>query len=150
MHNQPVICFLSLGSNEGNREGYISKAIEEIKKLPGTILLKQSKLLNTKALEVIDQPDFLNCVIKIETTLRVLPLLDDLQAIEDKVGRIRRFSKGPREIDIDILNYGNLTMNTDRLSLPHHSLFSRPFIQALLKDMSEVHLLHVQSIQAQQ
>lgn len=125
---------ISIGSNLGERQKYIESAIEEIEKIPCRILAK-SKILETKALDVTDQPDFLNCIIEIETTLEPLILLEKLQQIEIKLGRIKRYNKGPREIDLDILTYNDLVMANDKLTLPHHSIQTRPFIKELMSEL---------------
>ena len=125
---------LSIGSNLGDRLKYIQDSIEEIKKIPSKII-SQSRILETKALEITNQPDFLNCVILIETTLSPINLLNELQQIEIKLGRIKRYNKGPREIDLDILTYDELIMANDRLTLPHHSIETRPFIKELMRDL---------------
>ena len=82
---------------------------------------------------------FLNQVLKIHVSPSfTLPcLLETMLGIEDKLGRKRRSWKGPREIDIDILTYEAVVMETDFLSLPHHSLFTRPFMRQILKEMGE-------------
>jgi 2-amino-4-hydroxy-6-hydroxymethyldihydropteridine diphosphokinase len=132
------ISFLSIGSNVGQREHYIQQAILEIELQPELTLLKKGPVIETDPLEVMDQPMFLNTVIKIKSCLSPLSLLDVLQDIERKAGRIFRYEKGPREIDIDILSYDELEEDySNRLSLPHHSLFSRPFIREILKNMGE-------------
>ena len=125
---------LSIGSNLGDRLKYIQDSIEEIKKIPSKII-SQSRILETKALEITNQPDFLNCAILIETNLSPINLLNELQQIEIKLGRIKRYDKGPREIDLDILTYDNLEMANDRLTLPHHSIETRPFIKELMRDL---------------
>jgi 2-amino-4-hydroxy-6-hydroxymethyldihydropteridine diphosphokinase len=125
---------LSIGSNLGDRLKYIQDSIEEIKKIPSKII-SQSRILETKALEITNQPDFLNCAILIETNLSPINLLNELQQIEIKLGRIKRYDKGPREIDLDILTYDELVMANDRLTLPHHSIQTRPFIKELMRDL---------------
>jgi 2-amino-4-hydroxy-6-hydroxymethyldihydropteridine diphosphokinase len=125
---------LSIGSNLGDRLKYIQDSIEEIKKIPSKII-SQSRILETKALEITNQPDFLNCAILIETNLSPINLLNELQQIEIKLGRIKRYDKGPREIDLDILTYDELVIANDRLTLPHHSIETRPFIKELMRDL---------------
>jgi len=125
---------LSIGSNLGDRLKYLQDSIEEIKKIPSKIIF-QSRILETKALEITNQPDFLNCVLLMETTLSPINLLNELQQIEIRLGRIKRYDKGPREIDLDILTYDNLEMANDRLTLPHHSIETRPFIKELMRDL---------------
>ena len=122
---------ISIGSNLGNRLQYIESAILEIEKIPIRILAKSS-ILETKALDVIDQPNFLNCIVEVETNLEPLELLGVLQLIESKLGRIKRYDKGTREIDLDILTYDELVITNERLTLPHHSIESRPFIKEIL------------------
>ncbi|MCE9499305.1 MAG: 2-amino-4-hydroxy-6-hydroxymethyldihydropteridine diphosphokinase [Leptospira sp.] len=131
------ICFISIGSNIGNKEHYIEQAKFELSIHPGIGILKESVNLFTKALEITNQPDFLNTVIKIRTSLSENDLLETLQGIEFKLGRIRRYDKGPREIDLDILTYGNRVQQSKNLHLPHHSLFTRPFIRKLICGMGE-------------
>lgn len=125
---------LSIGSNIGNRVRFIKTSLLEIEK-NSVHIVKRSRILETKPIGVINQPDFLNCVVLIETTLTPIELLDTLQQIEMDLGRVKRFDKGPREIDLDILTYDELVMNTDRLTLPHHSIQTRPFIKELLEDL---------------
>lgn len=125
---------ISIGSNLGNRLLYINQAIKSIENIPSKII-SQSRILETKALEITNQPDFLNCILFIETALPPLDLLNILQQIETKIGRVKRYDKGPREIDLDILNYDDLLMDNERLTLPHHSIITRPFIKELMNDL---------------
>jgi 2-amino-4-hydroxy-6-hydroxymethyldihydropteridine diphosphokinase len=132
--------FLSLGSNIGDRVHYMEQAVLEISRLPEVRIMSQSSILETAPLDNVNQPAFLNQILKIHVSSSfTLPcLLDSLLAIEDKLGRKRRSWKGPREIDIDILSYEAVVMETDFLVLPHHSLFTRPFIKQLLSEMAEL------------
>jgi 2-amino-4-hydroxy-6-hydroxymethyldihydropteridine diphosphokinase len=134
------IAFLSLGSNIGDRVHYMQQAVWEISRLPEIRVLAESKVLETAPLENTNQPMFLNQILKVNVTPSfTLPcLLDTLLSIEDKLGRKRRSAKGPREIDIDILTYEAVVMETDFLSLPHHSLYTRPFIRQILGEMEEL------------
>jgi 2-amino-4-hydroxy-6-hydroxymethyldihydropteridine diphosphokinase len=127
---------ISIGSNLGDRIQYIEFAILEIQKIASTRLIAKSSIIETKALDVTDQPDFLNCIMEIETDITPLSLLDQLQQIEIRLGRIKRYDKGPREIDLDILTYDDLIMANGRLTLPHHSIETRPFIKELMRDLS--------------
>lgn len=137
------IVFLSIGSNLGNKELYLNNSINEIQKNPSISLLKVSNFIETDPLEVVDQPNFLNAIIKISTNLTPLVLLDYLQEIEIKLGRVKRFDKGPREIDIDILTYGNQIFSDVRLTIPHHSLYSRSFIKDILSSISELSIYEI-------
>jgi len=134
--------YISLGSNRGDREHFLNQAILEIQRLPEIQILKSSWVLETEPLENTNQGKFLNQILKLQVTKAfTLPsLLQTFQAIESKLGRIKRSWKGPREIDIDILSYESIVMETDFLTLPHHSLFTRPFIRELLQQMGEEEL----------
>ncbi|MBK7057450.1 MAG: 2-amino-4-hydroxy-6-hydroxymethyldihydropteridine diphosphokinase [Leptospiraceae bacterium] len=126
---------ISIGSNLGDRLQYIQQSIIEVESIPTKIIAK-SRILETKALEITDQPDFLNCILLIETNLSPLALLDQLQLIESKLRRIKRYDKGPREIDLDILTYDELVITNERLTLPHHSIETRPFIKELMAGLN--------------
>ena len=130
-------CLISLGSNIGNRMHYLDQAKLLISIHPEIHIEKESSIIETAPLEVMNQPKFMNSIVKIRTHLAPECLLEVFQDIEFKIGRIKRYDKGPREIDIDILSYANIRLNTDFLTLPHHSLFTRPFIRELIEEIGE-------------
>lgn len=130
-------CLVSLGSNIGNREHYMEQAKLLISLHPEIQIEKESSFKETKPLEVTNQPYFINSVLKIRTHLSPQCLLEIFQGIELKVGRIRRYEKGPREIDIDLLTYSGLRLDSENLTIPHPSLFSRPFIRDLIVEIGE-------------
>lgn len=121
----------------------MDQALFEIQRLPEIQLVSKSRVLETPALENVNQANFLNQVVKIHVSPSfTLPnLLQSFQAIETKLGRQKRAWKGPREIDIDILSYECIIMETEFLTLPHHSLITRPFIKQLLEEMGESDLI---------
>lgn len=130
--------FLALGSNLGDRENYLKKAVRIIENHNYIIIIKKSTILETKALDFTDQPDFLNRILKIQTGLSPEELLDFCKKSETEIGRTSsEIPKGPREIDIDILDYSNVIRNTDNLTLPHPALRTRPFIRTILESMGE-------------
>ena len=131
------ISYLSIGSNFGDRKLFIQKAIDYLKNDNLIQILKISNIFETDPLEVLEQDKFLNLIIKINTNYSPFELLTELQSIEEKIGRIRRFNKGPREIDLDILTYNYLKISSEKLTLPHPALFSRPFIKEILESISE-------------
>ncbi len=98
---------------------------------------KESSFKETSPLEVVNQPNFMNSILKIRTHLSPQCLLEIFQGIESKVGRIKRYEKGPREIDIDLLTYSGFRLNSDSLILPHPSIYSRPFIRDLIIEIGE-------------
>ena len=98
------------------------------------LLVRATSALDNPALIFEDQDDFLNQVLEIQTELPPLELLDFLKLIEKKIGRQERFRYGPREIDIDILFYGRLRLETESLKIPPPGVL-RPYAVALLKEL---------------
>lgn len=126
--------WLSLGSNVGDREANLSMAKEELLSLKIEIV-QASSLYETAPFGRTDQPDFLNQVLKIRTSLEPLKLLFFTKNIEGKLGRVRREKWGPREIDIDILFYNILVVNLPDLTVPHPGIPNRRFILVPLAEM---------------
>ncbi len=136
----PVRTLLSLGSNLGDRAQILAEARRQLQMLPKTKLLRASRELDNPALLYKEQPAFLNQVVELMTALQPEELLDHLQVIEQSLGRIKRFRYGPREIDLDILTYGELSLASQRLTLPHPALGRRPFLTLLLKELENERL----------
>ncbi|MEZ4900690.1 MAG: 2-amino-4-hydroxy-6-hydroxymethyldihydropteridine diphosphokinase [Spirosomataceae bacterium] len=124
MDKNPI--FLLLGANLGKRESTIAKALALISDQIAPIVA-QSKLYETAPWGVLDQPAFLNQVLKIETHLSPKVILECILNIEKQLGRKRRLRWGARKIDIDILYYNGLILDTIDLSLPHPRLHERRF-----------------------
>ncbi|MBI2027290.1 MAG: 2-amino-4-hydroxy-6-hydroxymethyldihydropteridine diphosphokinase [Deltaproteobacteria bacterium] len=122
------VVYVGIGSNLGNRALQCKMAIGFIKTLPSTKLLKSSIFFETDPVDFLDQPDFVNGVIKIKTKLKPLELLSRLLEIENKMGRKRLKKWGPRSIDLDILDYDRLQFETEKLILPHPRAFQRDFV----------------------
>ena len=119
--------FLSLGSNQGDRSNNLHDARKKIEKQAGKIV-RASSIYSTAAWGVTDQPDFLNQVIEIHTTLTPGLLLEKTHAIEKSLGRIRSGKWGARIIDIDLLIYRDVVLETAHLVLPHPQLPNRNFV----------------------
>ena len=130
------VVFIGVGSNLGNREENIKKAILKISELPQTSVLATSSIINTKPIGKRDQPDFLNCIIKIETKYTSNGLLTELQNIESDMGRIRKEKWGPRVIDLDILFFNDEIIETEDLTIPHPEILNREFILCLMKEIA--------------
>ncbi|HLD73743.1 MAG TPA: 2-amino-4-hydroxy-6-hydroxymethyldihydropteridine diphosphokinase [Bdellovibrionota bacterium] len=130
-----AIVYISIGSNLGDREKYCQRAIEKVGQLPTTKLLKISSLIETDPVGKTDQPQFINGVIKIETKLSPHELLENLQKIENDLGRVRDEKWGPRTIDLDILYYDDLKVKEKNLTLPHPEINNRPFIAKVLAEI---------------
>jgi len=120
--------FLSLGANEGDREANIKIAIDLIDKSSGIRVSAVSSLYESGALGVSTQPDFLNCVVRIETNLKPHDILKTAKFIEATLGREPNTHMRPRPIDIDILLYDDLDMQSEDLMIPHSRLTRRRFV----------------------
>jgi len=125
---------LSLGSNIEPKSEYINKAIDYIHNEGYCKVIKTSSVLKNPAILYKEQDDFLNQIIEIETILAPFELLNYLKQLEIKIGRKHRFRYGPREIDIDILFYEDLTINTENLIIPHPGVYDREYLKILLKE----------------
>lgn len=130
-----IQCYLSLGSNQKSPERQIRHAVNAIKMMPLTSITKVSKLYWTKAWGLKNQQDFCNAVVGITTRLTPMQLLKICQHIERRQGRVRKRRWGPRTLDIDIILYGNLSIKTKNLTLPHPSFLSRDFVMLPLLEM---------------
>ena len=120
--------YLSLGSNLGNRQVYLSQAIKELDALESCKVCEQSKIIETEPYGDVVQDKFLNCVIRVETVLNPQQLLEVLHEIEAHAGRTREVHWGPRTLDMDILFYDHITVNTPQLTIPHVDLQNRRFV----------------------
>lgn len=132
--------FLHTGSNQGNRLMHLKQALTMLEERAG-IVIRVSKIIETTAWGIRDQPDFLNQAIEAETALDPIGLLDVVLGIEHEMGRVRVQKWGQRLIDIDILYYGDLVWESDRLTLPHPHLQDRNFVLVPLMDIAP-HFVH--------
>ncbi len=131
-----MLGYLGLGSNLGDRESHLRRAIEDLRG-HGVTVESVSSLYETEPVgEILDQPDFLNAAIRIRTSLAPEELLDLCKAIEAEHGRAFGGPRhGPRPIDIDLLLLGDLELHTERLQLPHPEMSSRRFVLAPLLEL---------------
>lgn len=132
---KPLTAYIALGSNLGDRHRQIRQALAFLTESRGVRVRAVSRLIETKPVGSLDQPDFVNGVAEIETTLEPLVLLDRLMAIEQALGRRRGRRWGPRTMDLDILLHGNQAVSHPRLTIPHPELANRPFLQAALAEL---------------
>jgi 2-amino-4-hydroxy-6-hydroxymethyldihydropteridine diphosphokinase len=126
---------IALGSNIEDPEGQVARAFDEIAQLPGTRVLARSRLHRTKPVGYADQPDFVNAVALVETTLAPRALLDALLAIEARHGRVRTIPNGPRTLDLDIILYGDRVIDEPGLTVPHPRAREREFVMAPLREV---------------
>jgi len=129
-----VTVYLSLGSNVGERDANLRRAIARMP--PSVRILRVSPVYETEPLEFTDQPWFLNLAVEAETDLSPSRLLARLAAIERALGRVRAIPNGPRTIDIDILLYGDRLVRTAKLEIPHPRMAARRFVLAPLADLA--------------
>lgn len=122
------IAFLGLGSNLASPAEQVLSAFERIAATPGVTLLRASSLYRTAPIGYEDQPDFINAVVEVATTLAPRALLTAMLNIEMSHGRIREFLNAPRTLDVDLLLYGDMSLETDGLTLPHPRAHQRAFV----------------------
>lgn len=128
--------YLSLGSNIGNRVAFLNHAIQTLKTTPQIKVLTCSSFYSTKAVDVsTPQPDYLNAVCFIQTSLAPQKLLSITQSIECRYGRTEKGSKKPRSLDIDILFYNDTILKKTNLIIPHPHAHKRLFV---IKPMLEL------------
>ncbi len=131
--HQPERIYLSLGTNLGNRELNLETAKEDL--LLEVIILECSPIYQTEPWGYLDQPDFLNQVLAVETSLSPHELLEFIKRIEEKIGRKPSVRFGPRIVDIDILFYGDRIVLEEDLVIPHPRLKDRAFVLIPLADL---------------
>jgi len=126
---EPTTAIIGLGSNLGDREGNIRRALDAIAALPGTRVLRESALMENPA---VDSPpeagDFLNGAACIETTLPAADLMQSMLKIETDLGRVREARNAPRVIDLDLLLYGDQALDEPGLEVPHPRMAEREFV----------------------
>jgi len=138
----PVEVYIGLGSNLSEPRKQVKQAIDIIAKTDNIELLDASSLYLSKPMGPQDQDDYINAVIAIETTLPPLDLLDVLQAIELSAGRVRKDNRwSARVLDLDILLFGELITDTERLTVPHYGMKSREFVILPLEEITHEFIL---------
>ncbi len=125
---QPTICYIGLGSNLADPAEQVERAFEFLESVPEISLLSRSSLYRSGAMGPVDQPDYVNAVAKVSTTLDARELLGALQRIERLRGRKRGVRWGPRVLDLDLLIYGGEQIDELRLKVPHPGIAERNFV----------------------
>lgn len=131
------IAYLGLGSNMGDRRGNMEEGIRLLNER-GVKVVKSSSVWETEPVgEILDQPDFLNACLAVETDLEPHDLLDIVKQIELDLGRDPNGPRhGPRPLDIDLLLLGDLVFSSERLDIPHREVLSRRFVMAPLLEIA--------------
>ncbi len=125
--------FLSLGSNLGDRESNIRRALDLLARR-NVCIVRVSSMYETEPVGFTDQPDFINAVAEVDTDLSPPELLHTVLGVEREMGRVRNLRWGPRVIDIDILLYDELRVDTEELTIPHPRMMERAFVLAPLAE----------------
>ena len=133
--------YIALGSNIGDSMLIIRSALDAMKNNASIRVIKESSLINTKPYGGVEQPDFINGVVQIETYLEPDNLLTYLNTLEKEAGRTREIHWGPRTLDLDILMYDDLVMNERRLTIPHKEMHKRLFVLEPLEEIAP-YLMH--------
>jgi 2-amino-4-hydroxy-6-hydroxymethyldihydropteridine diphosphokinase len=131
-----TLCYIGIGSNLNQPLQQVRLALQALARIPGIRLLRRSPWYVSKAVGPGEQPDYLNGVIELDTTLDAPALLHALQQIETRQGRERHIRWGARSLDLDILLYGDHYLDTPELQIPHPRIRERAFVLAPLADLN--------------
>lgn len=124
-----ALCYLGIGGNLQSPLETVLKACQDIAQVDGVTVVATSSCYQSKPMGPQDQPEYVNAVIAIETTLSPIALLDQTQAIETLHGRVRKENRwGARTLDIDTLLFGNEVIESERLTVPHYGMKVREFV----------------------
>lgn len=137
--------YIAIGSNMGEREQWLNKAIAALQQHADIEVVQVSNIYETDPVGYTQQPAFLNMVIQVRTTLSPTDLLLEQLSIEQQLGRVREVRWGPRTIDLDLLMYDNISLETELLVLPHPRMMERAFVLVPLHDvLSASHSLYTE------
>jgi 2-amino-4-hydroxy-6-hydroxymethyldihydropteridine diphosphokinase len=126
---------LGLGGNIGDMNAHLDAAIAALDHLPRTKVLAESKRYRTTPVGYLDQPDFLNSVVELETALSPQAVLGACLGIEATVGRVRTFQNAPRVLDVDVLLCEGYESDSEELTVPHPRMRERAFVLVPLADL---------------
>lgn len=133
--NQHTV-FIGLGSNLANPRAQLQQAILELDALPGMQVIRCSSLYRSAPVGYLEQPDFINAVVQLQTSLSPRATLDALLALEQKCGRTREFINAPRTLDLDVLLYDDLQHHEHGLTIPHPQMHLRAFVLQPLQEIA--------------
>jgi len=142
-----IIAYVGLGANLGDAALTLNQALAELAALPGVSACQAAPFYRTAPVQA-KGPDYVNTVARVQTMLSPWQLLDALQAIERRHGRERPYRNAPRTLDLDLLLYGDETVNDERLVVPHPRMHERAFVLAPLADLTPTLALKQGSVAA--
>ncbi|CCN72452.1 2-amino-4-hydroxy-6-hydroxymethyldihydropteridine pyrophosphokinase [Vibrio nigripulchritudo ATCC 27043] len=124
-----ITVYIAVGSNLSDPVTQALQGIEALKSIPNTEFVRASSLYSSTPMGPQNQPDYINAVVEVQTSLTPLELLDSTQKIELEQGRVRKDERwGPRTLDLDIVLYGNEVIDSERLTVPHYGMKVREFV----------------------
>lgn len=130
-----VFAYVAIGSNVGDSQAIVQQAMRDIGALPHTVLLEQSSIWKTAPWQT-QGPDFLNAVVRVQTSLAPQELMSALLNLENKAGRTRPYRYAPRTLDLDLIFYGNWVIKTPSLEVPHPRWHERDFVKGPLSELT--------------
>ncbi len=143
-----VTAYIGLGSNMKNPVEQVKTALRELASLPQTCLLLQSSLYQSPPMGLANQPDYINAVAELETSLAADDLLSELQELELLHQRVRKERWGPRTLDLDLLLYGDQAIDSENLVVPHPGLAERVFVLQPLFEIAPALVLPTKQVLA--
>jgi 2-amino-4-hydroxy-6-hydroxymethyldihydropteridine diphosphokinase len=123
-----TVAYVGIGSNLDDPRAQVLQAFDELDRLPHTRVVRKSSLYRSAPVGYAEQPPFVNAVAQLETGLPAERLLAELQAIEARHGRRRSFPNAPRTLDLDVLLFGDLQLDSSSLKIPHPRMRERAFV----------------------
>ena len=128
--------YIGIGANLGDAPAQVRQAIEALGQIEQTSLIRASSLYRTAPVGFLDQPDFINAVVAVDTELDAHRLLAGLRQIEIQYGRVRTFKDAPRTLDLDLLLYEDAQFADDVLAVPHPRMHERAFVLVPLAEIA--------------
>lgn len=128
--------YIALGSNKGNRIDFLRRVIDKLNQNSKVEITKLSSIYETRAYGKVDQPNFLNAVIEVVTSYKLIELFNYLKSLEKELGRTNDVKWGPREIDLDLLFYNDEVFINDEVTVPHYGIQDRDFVLVPLNELA--------------
>ena len=128
--------FIALGSNKGDRINYLREAVLRLRHNSKITLLKTSSVYETKPFGDVNQPNFLNAIIKVKTSYLLTEMIDYIKNLEIELGRKESAKWGPREIDLDLLFFDDVIFENDKVKVPHYGIQDRDFVLTPLNEIA--------------
>jgi 2-amino-4-hydroxy-6-hydroxymethyldihydropteridine diphosphokinase len=131
-----TVAYVGIGSNLNEPVRQVEDAFLELDRIPRSRVMRRSSLYRSAPVGYVDQAEFINAVGALETSLEPEKLLDELLIIEARHGRQRSFANAPRSLDLDLLLFEELELQTERLTVPHPRMHERAFVLKPLLELS--------------